>query len=131
MCKSIKSHIILTPRNSNLYEKSLRPIMKVKRKRSTTNLKVTYLLSRFEVILPLSELSRVGFIKLLELGSLVFHQHLPLFILKMLKFLDGRRAVGLGLLKLFRVFHLKPAEKMIKMKLSCFVSQMLSSGVES
>ena len=88
--------------------------MKVKRKRSTANLKVPYLFSRFEVILPLSELSRVGFIKLLELGSLVFHQHLPFFILKMLEFLDGRSAVCLGFLQLFGVFHFKPDEKSLE-----------------
>ena len=70
---------------------------------------MTYLFSRFEVILPLSELSRVGFVKLLQLGSLVLHQHLPLFILKMLKFLDSRSAVCLGFLQLFGVFLLKPA----------------------
>ena len=112
MCKSIKIHIILTPGNSDLYEKYLRPIVKVKRKRSITYLKVSsYLFSRFEVILPLGELPGVGFIKLLELGSLVFHQHLPLFILKMLKFLDGCRAVCLGFLQLFGVFHFKPEKR--------------------
>ena len=108
MSKSIKTHVILTPWVSDLYEKTLTPIMKVKRKRSISNLKVTYLFSRFEVILPLSELSRVGFIELLQLGGLVFHQHLPFLILKMLKFLDSRSAVCLGFLQLFGVFLLKP-----------------------
>ena len=87
--------------------------MKVKRKRSISNLQVTYLFSRFEVILPLSELSRVGLVKLFQLGSLVLHQHLPFFILKMLKFLDSRSAVGLGFLQLFGVFHFKPEKKIL------------------
>ena len=60
--------------------------------------KLSYLLSRFEVVLPLCELPGVGLVQLLELGSLVLHQHLPLLVLEMLELLDGRRAIGFGFL---------------------------------
>ena len=66
-----------------------------------------YLFSRLELSFPVPELLGVGLVELLELQRFVLHQHLALFVLKLLQLLDGRASRRPRLLQLSVMLGLK------------------------